>query len=186
MQFDKDNIQSYNNVRGFGVKNTNFLVWTGVRSAIPSHLKTECPNENKLGPLEFFCGEKTFNPLTSKNKQFYRLLVSIKVKPSRGFIKLKEDFDLDDSTAANAFCNIKSYSSETFIRSFEFKLLADITFNNHRLAKIGYVPNDLCTFCEERPETVHLLFYECSFSYRFWKQFENFWFMLSGKYVEFC
>ena len=58
LQFDKDNIQSYNNARGIGVKNTNFLVWTGVRSAISSHLKTECPNGNKLGPLEFFCGEK--------------------------------------------------------------------------------------------------------------------------------
>ena len=54
--------------------------------------------------------------------------MSVKVKPSRGFIKLKGDFDLNDSTAANAFLNIKSYSSETFIRSFQFKLLADITF----------------------------------------------------------
>ena len=54
----------------------------------------ENTNEKELGPLEFFCGEKTFNPLTSKSKQFYRLLVSVKVKPSRGFIKLKEDFDL--------------------------------------------------------------------------------------------
>ena len=107
LQFDKDNIQSYNNVRGFGVKNTNFLVWTGVRGAIPSHLKTECLNENELGPLEFVCQEKTFNPLTSKSKQFYRLLVSMKVKP-------------------NAFRNIKSYSSETFIRSFQFKLLAEL------------------------------------------------------------
>ena len=100
-----------------------------------------------------------------KSKPFCRLLLSIKVKPSRGFIKLKEDFDLEDSTASNAFLNIKSYSSETFIRSFQFKLLADITFTNQRLAKIGYVPNDLCTFCEERSETVHHLFYECSFSY---------------------
>ena len=82
--------------------------------------------------------KKTSNPLTSKNKQFYRLLVSVKVKPSRGFIKLKEDFDLDDSTAANAFLNIQSYSSEISIRSFQFKILADITFTNHRLAKISY------------------------------------------------
>ena len=146
-------------------------MWSGLRSAIPSHLKKECPNEKGLGPLEFFGGEKPFNPLASKSKQFYRLLVSVKVKPSRGFIKLKEDFDLDDSTAANAFLNIKLYSSETFIRSFQFKLLADITFTNYRLAKIGYVPSDLCTFCEEGSETVHHLFYECSFSYRFWKQF---------------
>ena len=92
---------------------------------------------------------------------------------------------MDDSTAANVFRNIKSYSYETFIRSFQFKLLADITFTNHHLSKIGYVPNDQCTFCEEGSETVHHLFYECSFSHRFWKHFENVWFMLSEKYVEF-
>ena len=120
-----------------------------------------------------FCGEKTFNPLTSKSKQFYRLLVSVKVKPSRGFIKLRDNFDLDDSTAANVFRNIKPYSYETFIRSFQFKLLADITFTNHRLAKLGYFPKDLCTFCEEGSETVHRLFYECSFSHSFWKHFEK-------------
>ena len=69
--------------------------------------------------------------------------MSVKVQPPRGFIKLKDDLDLDDSNAANVFRNIKSYSYETFIRSFQFNLLADITFTNHRLAKIGYVLNDL-------------------------------------------
>ena len=78
--------------------------------------------------------KKTFNPLTSKSKQFYHSLVSVKVKPSRGFIKLKDDFDLDDSTAAKVYRNIKSYSFETFIRSFQFKLLADITFTHWTIA----------------------------------------------------
>ena len=78
-------------------------------------------------------------------------------------------------SAVNAFLKgIKSYLSETFIRSFQFKSLADITFTNHRRAKIRYVPNDLCTYCEEGSETVHRLFYECSLSYRFWKQYVEF------------
>ena len=81
--------------------------------------------------------------------------MSVKDKPSRGFKRLKEDFELDDATAANAFLNIKSYSSETSIKSFQFKLFADITFTNLHLAKIGYVPNDQCVFCEEGSETVH-------------------------------
>ena len=111
--------------------------------------------------------------------------MSEKAKPSRGFKKLKEDFDLDDSSVANAFLNIKSLSSETFIRSFQFKILGDITYTNYLLAKIGYVPNDLCTFCEAGSETVHHLFYECSFSNLFWKHFENFWYTLSGQREDF-
>ena len=111
--------------------------------------------------------------------------MSEKAKPSRGFKKLKEDFDLDDSSVANAFLNIKSLPSETFIRSFQFKLLGDITFTNYRLAKIGYVPNDLCTFCEAGSQTVHHLLYECSFSNLFWKHFENFWYTLSCQREDF-
>ena len=113
------------------------------------------------------------------------MLVTEKAKHSRGFIKLKGDFGLDDSTAARAFLNITSLSSETFIRSFQFKILNEITFTNNRLAKIGYVPNDLCTFCETGSETVHHLFYECPFSNLFWKHFENFWFALSGPREDF-
>ena len=111
--------------------------------------------------------------------------MSEKAKPSRSFKKLKEDFDLDDSTVANAFLNIKSLLSETFIRSFQFKILDDITFTNYRLAKIGYVPNDLCTFCGAGSETVHHQFYECSISNLFWKHFENSWYTLSGQREDF-
>ena len=129
--------------------------------------------------------EKKINPLTSKSKLLYQLLVTEKARPSRGFIKLKGDFGLDDSNATKAFLNIKSLSSETFIRSFQFKILNDITFTNYRLAKIGYVPNNLCTFCETGSETVHHLFYECSFSNLFSKHFENFLFALSGQRKDF-
>ena len=57
----------------------------------------------------------------------------------------------------------------------------DITFTNHRLAKIGYVPNDLCTFCGIESETVSHLFYECPFTSLIWNDFASFWFSISGK-----
>ena len=36
-----------------------------------------------------------FDPVKSKRKQFYELIVSKNAKVSRGFTKLKVDFDLD-------------------------------------------------------------------------------------------
>jgi len=89
--------------------------------------------------------EKAFNPLTSKSKHFYKLLISKKVRVSRGFTKWKENFCLDDTAVSKAFLMVRSISSETFIRSFQFKILNDITFTNHRLAKKGYAQNGLCT-----------------------------------------
>ena len=60
----------------------------------------------------------------------------------QGFTKLKNDFDLDDITVSKVFLNLLSVSSETFIRSFQLKLLDDIVFTNKRLAKIGYNLHD--------------------------------------------
>ena len=71
---------------------------------------------------------------------------------------------LDDITVSKSFFFCARYvPSETFIKSFQFKILNDILFTNHRLAEIGCVPSDLCAFCESESETINHLFYECSF-----------------------
>ena len=75
------------------------------------------------------------------------MLVSSKARVSRGFAKLKEDFGLADSAVTKAFMKVKIVSSEMFIRSSQFKILNNITFTNSRLAKIGYVQDDSCSFC---------------------------------------
>ena len=86
-------------------------------------------------------GRKKFNPAVCKNKHFCELLVSDKAEVSRGFPELKEDFGLADSTGTKAFIKVNTVSSEMFIRirSFQVKILNNITFTNSRLAKIGQV-----------------------------------------------
>ena len=69
--------------------------------------------------------------------------------------------------------------------SFQLKLLDDIVFISKRLAKIGYVLHDTCTFCKVETETIYLLFYNCLLALPFWENFENFWFVLSGKREKF-
>ena len=153
---------------------------------LDAHLKNLDVTESELErPLEFHCREKKFNPTLCKNKHFYALFVSGKATVSRGFAKLKEDFGLADSAVSKAFLKVKTVSSEMFIRSFQFKILNDITFTNSCLVKIGYVQDFSCTFCRVSPETVNHLFYECTCTNKFWKNFNNFWFILSGKHVEF-
>ena len=92
---------------------------------------------------------KIFDPLKCKSKQFYNLLISKKTMVSRGFTKLKDDFDLDDMTVSKDFLNLKTVSwSETFIRNFQFKFLDYIIYTNVRLAKIGYAQRTLVHFAE--------------------------------------
>ena len=73
---------------------------------------------------------------------------------------------------------LKTLSSETFIRSFQFKFLGDIFYSNVRFAKIGYVPKDTCTFWEADSETICHVFYECLltqliFSSKIWRLLVN-------------
>jgi len=107
-----------------------------------------------------------------------------KVRVSRGFAKWKENFSLDDTAVSKAFLMVRSISSETYVRSFQFKILNDITFTNHRLAKIGYAQNGLCTFWGVESETLYHLFYECSLTSQIWNDFASFWFLVSGKRVD--
>ena len=59
MQFDKGSLESYNIATNAGLKQSNFLTWAGIRSAIPGHLKFLDVDSRKTGLLEFCCGEKT-------------------------------------------------------------------------------------------------------------------------------
>ena len=59
LQFNKNNIESFNSAKSKGLNHSNFLVWSGVRAAVPAHLKSLDVIESELEcPLEFHCGEK--------------------------------------------------------------------------------------------------------------------------------
>ena len=183
MLLNMTNLESYNGAKRKGLKHSNFLVWTEIRQAIPPELKRLGVNENKLWLLESQCGEKVPNPLTSKSKHFYELLISKKFRVSRGLTKWKENFCLDNTGVSKAFLKVRFILSEIFVRSFQFKILNDITSTNHRLAKIGYAQNDHSTFCRVESETLYHLFYEVSFTSQIWNDFASFWFLVSGKQV---
>ena len=50
-----------------------------------------------------------------------------------------------------------------------------ILYANTKLYKIGFRTNDLCTFCDNQPESLTHLFYHCSRSKQFWIEFELYW-----------
>ena len=66
MLFDKNNLESYNSAKCKGLIHTNFLTWSGIRSAIPVHLKTLNVEESEITSLQFQCGEKIFDPVKCK------------------------------------------------------------------------------------------------------------------------
>ena len=48
------NIESFNAVRDAGLKNSNFLVWTGLMQSVPLKLRVYVPNFEHIFDLEKF------------------------------------------------------------------------------------------------------------------------------------
>jgi len=94
------------------------------------------------------------------------------------------DFNLSEEETRKAFVLAKSVALETFVQCFQFKILNDILFLNTRLAKIGRIQSDLCTFCQTSRGTLGHFFYRCSFSTEFWTKFENFWLTVTREQIK--
>jgi len=159
-------------------------MWSAVHCSVPKYLRTFIVDRNVLNTLEVKCGNKDFDPLSSKSKNFYALLVQEKAKHSRGFYKLMSDFNLTEEETRKAFVIVKSVALETFAQCFQFKILNNILFLNTQLAKIGKIQSDLCTFCQTSRETLEHFFYQCSFSTEFWTKFENFWVKVAREQIK--
>ena len=128
LMFALNNIDSFNSAKGKGLKDTNYLTWTAIRCSVPKYLKNLNVDRNVLRTLEFKCGDKSFDPTSSKSRNFYALFSQDKAKHSRGFCKLMSNFSLSEEETCKAFILTKSVVVETFAQCFQFKILNDILF----------------------------------------------------------
>lgn len=85
-----NNIDSYNIILNI-INKTNFLVWAGLRHAIPSHLKT---NTNPMLEISHSLkiNNKVFDVLEKTSKHYYTLIISTRAKFPNNAQVLKRDF----------------------------------------------------------------------------------------------
>ena len=96
LMYSRNNVESFNIAKDKGLMGSNYLTWTAVRCAVPKYLRNLTVERNVLNTLELKCGNKDFDPLTSKSKNFYASLIKEKAKHSRGFTKLMSDFNFSE------------------------------------------------------------------------------------------
>ena len=124
--FSRNNIESFNIAKDKALISTNYLTWSAVRCSVPKYLRTLIVDRNVLYTLEVKCDNKDFDPLSSKSKNFYALLIQEKAKQSRE----GSDFNLSEDDTQKAFVLVKSVALETFAQCFHFKILNGILFLN--------------------------------------------------------
>ena len=96
--------------------------------------------------------------------------------------KLISDFDISNSLE-EVYSLPKTVASETYIWSFQYRVLNYIVYTNSKLFKIDLSLNDKCTFCGSSKEELHRLFFECSHAQIFWKTFSSWWFELAKENI---
>jgi len=90
LQFDVDNIRSYESMKQKGLV-TNFLTWTALRSSTINMNSKRPGNLLTMGnfdPMNFEYNAKVFNAYVCKCKQIYSMLKSVKAKTPNSLIKL--------------------------------------------------------------------------------------------------
>ena len=178
--FDFDNKRSCDFYKRKGL-NTDFLTWTGLRLSVPIELRSFVLTPD-TDPIIFKHNNIQFDTYTAKCKQFYKLLIASKAKLPNMSKKLISDFDVPNSLQ-QIYSLPHAVASETYIWSFQYKVLNYILYTNTKLYKIGLVLSDKCTFCKSSKEDLYHLFFECSHVQSFWKKITSWWFNLGKENI---
>ena len=155
--------------------NCNFLVWAGLRSAIPVSLRGKENDVRLTNALGFYDNNTFFDASLAKSRVYYRFLIRLKATLPNSANKLQSEFNIDATNLTMFYSLPKLVCLETYLRDFQFKVLNYITCTNILLKKMGIVESDLCTFRNLTKEDIEHLFFSCSFSLIFWKDFELCW-----------
>ena len=105
-----------------------------------------------------------------KSKDYYSLLVLEKARLPNYAEKPKCEFNLSDEELKKAFLLPHSVAFEPCVKAFQFKVLNSILYKNSKLCKIGFIADNLCSFCKHDSDTMQ---HDCSQSRFFWKEFES-------------
>ena len=122
-----------------------------------------------------------FDILRKKSKDYYALFISKKAQFSKNSLVLKRDFNLNEDQLEKVFLMPHIVCSEPYVKAFQCKVLNSILYTNAKLHKIGFIPDNKCSFCKFEPETLRHLLFDCVYSKLFWKDFEFYFYSLSKK-----
>ena len=131
-------------------------------------------------------GDNIFDVTKGKSKDYYTLLIREKAKPPNIIQKLQSNFHFNGDHLKQIFTLPHSIVVESYVKAFQYKVINSILYTNTKLYKIGFRTNDLCTFCDNQPESLTHLFYHCSPSKQFLNEFELYWCLISRQRLRFC
>ena len=179
--FSLSSTDSYNQLSK-KIGKTNILEWAGVGRSIPLSLRSISRYPSINSPT-FVVDDNVFDVTKGKSKDYYTLLIREKAKPPNIILKLQSNFNFTSDHLKQMFKLPHSIVVESYVKAFQYKVINSILYTNTKLYKIGFRTNDLCTFCNDQPESLTHFFYHCSRSKQFWTDFELYWCLISNQRI---
>ena len=99
-----------------------------------------------------------FDVVEKKSKDYYSLLVGKKAQPPYIVHTLQRNFNFSSHQIKHFFILPHRVTRESKVKAFQYKVLTSILYTNTKLHKIGFRPNDLCSFCKAHSETLSHFF----------------------------
>ena len=154
---------------------TNFLEVQGLITIL-TNLKTSLNIRNFNYKLQQPICPQLIKILTFDKKgsqRIYRILSNNDKKPAAQ-VKWQNEFSLNtDFKWENIYLTQHKITKDSKLRWFQYRLLQRILSTNTFLCKIGIKQDNKCTFCNNCPETLIHIFWECSIIQNFWKNLET-------------
>ena len=95
--------------------------------------------------------------LSNKNEILFRERFA---KPPNIIQKLQSNFHFNSDNLKQIFKLPHSIVVESYVKAFQYKVINSILYTNTKLYKIGFRTNDLCTFCDNQPESLIIEVFE--------------------------
>ena len=82
------------------------------------------------------------------------------------------DLDIDDNDWNLINMNVTKITQDTTLRWLQYRIIHRCIGTNNMLFRFNMLSSNLCTFCNENPETILHLFCDCKHVEKFWKDLE--------------
>ena len=170
LSFSLDNIHSFEYLTDTGL-DSNFLTWSALRLSVPKDKFSSFP-QVEFYPMTFKCENTEFDTYSAKSKQFYSLLIVNKAKYPNSFKTLSADLEVSN-LLQEVFSIPLNVASETYVRSFQYKLLRWLNRlkGTKILFKYGKERSIGCD-CTYEEKTIFFRFYS---KWLLWKPATPFW-----------
>ena len=117
---------------------------------------------------------RIFKKNTKGTRTFYDSFLSNITYSQKYLARWESELLLPDSSfLVQLLPRVFSTTSDTSLRWFQYRIFHRILATNKFLFKLNIVQSELCTFCQNHPETIFHLFAECEYSETIWKSLER-------------